>query len=106
MPRGRQFSPIEEDLIIDNIDLTIAELEALFKEHGYDRSRKSINRKIEKLRSEGKVGYRDKTTIRRSHKQKNRKKPSETVIDEGFGKGFDGPGFGEGFSGGTFSDEE
>lgn len=73
MGRGRSFSIIEEQILLDNYDKTIVELEALLLENGYRRSRKSINRKLEKLRDEGKIGFRSTDTIRRSYRQRMRK---------------------------------
>ena len=70
--RGRAFSPLEDKLLRENFDKTIAELEELFLKHGYRRSRKSINRKLEKLREEGTIGFRSKDTVKRSYRQRNR----------------------------------
>ena len=50
MGRGRSFSLLEEKLLQENFDKTIAELEAMLLQHGYRRTRKSINRKLEKMR--------------------------------------------------------
>lgn len=84
MGRGRSFSPIEEELLIKNYDKTISELEELLLENGYKRSRKSINRKLEKLREDGIVGLRSKDTIRRSYRQRNRQNKTEpTKIEDG-----------------------
>lgn len=83
MGRGRAFSPLEEQIIRENYDKTIAELEELLAQHGYARSRKSINRKLEKLREEGEIGFRSKDTIRRSYKQRNRRnKAGPTRLDD------------------------
>ncbi len=97
MGRGREFSPAENQLLLDNYDLTIVELEALLAKHGYTRSRKSINRKLEKMREEKTIGLRSKDTVRRAYKQRN-KKPE--VAD---GPSFDGgSSFEGGFSGGKW----
>lgn len=80
--RGRSFSLIEEKLLQDNYDKTIAELEGLLLQHGYRRSRKSINRKLEKMRDEGDIGFRSKDTVRRSYRQRTRQKKVEpTELD-------------------------
>ncbi len=98
MGRGREFSPAENQLLLDNYDLTIVELEALLSKHGYNRSRKSINRKLEKMREENTIGLRSKDTVKRAYKQRN-KKPEMTE-----GPSFEsGPSFSGGFSGGKFS---
>lgn len=91
MGRGRAFSPIEEEILRDNFDKTIAELEELLLKHGYPRSRKSINRKLEKMRDEGSVGFRSKDTIKRSYRQRMRrsKRLEPTQIDEAAGDGWD-----------------
>lgn len=104
MGRGRSFSEVEIELLKDNYDKTIAELEEILLKNGYKRSRKSINRKIEKLREDGEIGLRSKDTIRRSYRQRNRNPSAPSNIDEpsfgsGFGEGFSkGDGFGSGFS--------
>lgn len=77
MGRGRSFSLLEEKLLQENFDKTIAELEAMLLQHGYRRTRKSINRKLEKMRDEGDIGFRSKDTIRRSYKQRTRQKKAE-----------------------------
>jgi hypothetical protein len=83
MGRGRAFSPIEEGLLKQNYDKTIAELEEILAKHGYIRSRKSINRKLEKLRENGDVGFRSRDTIKRSYRQRTRRnkklQPTEIV---------------------------
>jgi hypothetical protein len=82
MGRGRGFSLFEEELLLDNYDLTTAELELLFKRHGYNRSRKSISRKLEKLRESGQIGLRSKDTVRRSYRQRSRiSKASPSRLD-------------------------
>jgi len=92
--RGRAFSPLEEQIVRENYDKTIAELEELLAKHGYERSRKSINRKLEKLREEGAIGFRSKDTIRRSYRQRNRRgKGAPTKLDGG---GWDDTGSGLG----------
>jgi hypothetical protein len=84
MGRGRTFSPIEVDILKENYDKTIAELEEILAKAGYIRSRKSINRKLEKLRDSGLVGFRSKDTIKRSYRQRNRrnKRLEPTKIEE------------------------
>jgi hypothetical protein len=77
MGRGRAFSPLEEQLLREHYDKTIAELEEMLLQHDYRRSRKSINRKLEKMRDEGGIGFRSKDTIRRSYKQRTRRKKLE-----------------------------
>jgi hypothetical protein len=87
MGRGRAFSPIEEELLRDNYDKTIAELEELLLAQGYRRSRKSINRKLEKMRESGDIGFRSKDTIKRSYRQRTRrsKKLEPTKLAEANG---------------------
>lgn len=57
----------ELQFLIDNYEtMTTDELcEAL------GRNRKSVNRKIEKLREEGKIGHRSRETIRRAYNQRS-----------------------------------
>ncbi len=81
--RGRGFSPGENQIILDNYDKTIVELEQLLAKSGYNRSRKSINRKLEKMREDGEVGFRSEATIRRAYKQRG--KSSETDDSPSFG---------------------
>lgn len=89
MARGRSFSPIEEQLIRENYDKTIAELEEILLDNGYKRSRKSINRKLEKLRDEGVVGFRSRETIRRSYRQRTRRPHNvePTKLEDSFDTG-------------------
>ena len=90
MGRGRSFSPMEEKLLRENYqDMTIAELEELLLKHGYSRSRKSINRKLEKMRETGDIGLRSKDTIKRSYRQRTRrsKRLEPTKLDDGFDTG-------------------
>lgn len=55
MPRtGPSWTYTETDLLLENIDMPVADLCALFP----GRTQKSIERKIEKLRKVGKVGYK------------------------------------------------
>lgn len=84
MGRGRSFSPIEEDILKQNYDKTIAELEEILLKHGYVRSRKSINRKLEKMRESGEIGLRSRDTIKRSYRQRTRrnKKLQPTSLEE------------------------
>lgn len=90
MGRGRAFSAVEEELLRENFDKTIAELEELLAKHGYNRSRKSINRKLEKMREEGEIGFRSKDTIRRSYRQRNRRNKAEpTRLDDSGWDDFD-----------------
>lgn len=91
MGRGRAFSPIEEAILRENYDRTIAELEKLLSESGYARSRKSINRKLEKMRDEGQIGFRSKDTVKRSYRQRNRrnKVPDAAPVEDPFDPGLD-----------------
>ena len=93
MARGRIFSLVEEKLLQDNYDKTIAELEAILLAEGYVRSRKSINRKLEKMRDEGDIGFRSKDTIRRSYKQRTRQKKEDKVTEESPWGGSSSDGF-------------
>lgn len=97
--RGREFSLAEEELLLAHYErMTIWELVALFRKHGYNRSKKSIARKLEKLREAGEAGYRDEKTVRRAYKtQQGRAKKAilDPTPEEGFGGGSfdDSPGF-------------
>jgi len=82
MARGRIFSLIEEKLLQDNYDKTIAELESILLKQGYTRSRKSINRKLEKMRDDGDIGFRSKETVRRSYKQRKRQEKEVTMANK------------------------
>ena len=86
MGRGMGFGPAETQLLLDNHDMTIAELEQLLAKHGYNRSRKSINRKLEKMREENIIGLRSKDTVKRAYKQRNKKK-APTEVESGFSSG-------------------
>ena len=96
MGRGREFSPAETQLLLDNYDKTIAEIEQVLLKHEYVRSRKSINRKLEKMREDGEVGLRSKDTVKRAYKQ--RKKLPETSDSPSFsgGSSFGDSSFGGG----------
>lgn len=87
MGRGRSFSPIEEEILKENYDKTIAELEELLFVQGYTRSRKSINRKLEKMRENEDIGFRSRDTIKRSYRQRTRrsKKLGPTKLVNGWG---------------------
>jgi hypothetical protein len=89
MGRGRSFSLLEEKLLQENYDKTIAELEEMLLQHGYRRTRKSINRKLEKMRDDGDIGFRSKDTIKRSYRQRTRQKKTEpTDRNDTSGSGF------------------
>ena len=99
MGRGLSFSPAEIELLRENFDRTIAELEELLAKHGYVRSRKSINRKLEKMREDGAVGFRSRDTIKRSYRQRTRRnkrleptklEENQASFDEGGGSFDDG----------------
>lgn len=96
------FTPREDEIIKSNYDKTIFEIEALLLREGYRRSRKSINRKIEKLREANAVGHKSKETLSRSYRMRGKKaKVAEESSFDDFATG--GPGFdnGEGsFKGG------
>lgn len=93
--RGASFSPVEIDLLVENFDKTIVEIEKIFKEQGYNRSRKSLNRKLEKLREDGDIGKRSSETVRRAYRQRTREEGPTEVEDTGFGEGFGSGGFGD-----------
>src|SRR6188508_3755159 len=98
MPRRRTFSIIEEELILENYDKTVEELAVLLEKKGYRRSRKSINRKIEKMREEGLLGLRSEDTVQRAYKQrKNRKdeKSDGPSLRRGDGPSFPGSSWGD-----------
>lgn len=73
MGRGMTFSPIEDEYLRNNFDKTSAELEEGIFKMGYRRSRKSINRRLEKMREAGEVGLRSKDTVQRSYRQRTRR---------------------------------
>ena len=63
----------EEVFLIENYQtMTTKELVTAL-----ERSEKSINRKIEKFRDEGKIGHRSKETVRRAYNQRTRKTKAE-----------------------------
>ncbi len=67
MGRGKVWLREEEEILIENVErCTIKELMNLLP----SRSQKAINRKIEKLRDEGTVGYRRSDSRRRSFYQR------------------------------------
>lgn len=66
MPKIR-WTRAEIQTLIDNYsNKTTQELEELFPRH----TRKSIERQIEKLRKEGKIGYRNRRTRKRAYRQR------------------------------------
>jgi len=66
--KRRQWSSAEEKVLLENYNkCTIKELEAMFPE----RSRESINNKIKRLKSAGKIADgKSDDTIKRSYKQR------------------------------------
>ncbi|MCK5017729.1 MAG: hypothetical protein KAS32_11760 [Candidatus Peribacteraceae bacterium] len=65
----------EEELLVKNYaTMTTEELHNALP----NRSKKSINRKLEKLREEGKIGHRDKTTVKRAYYQRGRGNSDES----------------------------
>lgn len=63
MPKGPAWTFSEIEIIIENAEkISVSELKKLLP----DRSVKSIERKIEKLRVEGKIGYRSKLALKTS----------------------------------------
>jgi len=83
MPR-KAWKRHEIQILIENYEYkTTDELMGLLP----GRNRKSINRKIEKLRKEGKIGHRAKTTITRAYRQRKRNKKKSKVtlyLDDGY----------------------
>jgi hypothetical protein len=69
--------------------MTIVELEQLLAKHGYTRSRKSINRKLEKLREDNMIGLRSKDTVKRAYKQRGKKSTTSDAPAFDSGGGFD-----------------
>lgn len=67
MPR-KAWRRSEKRFIIENYAETTTE--ELCKHLGRDR--KSVNRMIERLRDEGKIGYRDQNTVDRAYRQRKR----------------------------------
>lgn len=67
MGRGKVWLREEEEILVENVErCTIRELMRLLP----SRSQKAINRKIEKFRDEGLVGYRRSDSRRRSFYQR------------------------------------
>ena len=68
MPRRRGWSHTETRVLIDNyIKCTIKELEMLFPE----RSRESINNKIKRLKSQGRIAEgKTEDTVQRAYEQR------------------------------------
>lgn len=75
MPKGRFFSYSEDTLLLENQDKTVYELQQLFIKNDFIRSAKSISRRIEKLREEGRIGLKNADTIKRAYKQRGKKRP-------------------------------
>lgn len=67
MPR-KVWKYSEVKLLIENYNKTTEELTKLLP----SRNKKSINRKLENLREEGKVGHRSTDTIKRAYLQRKR----------------------------------
>lgn len=68
MPR-HGWTRSEEQFLIDNYEsMTTEELAAALDR----RTKKSINRKIEKLRLEGRIGHRSRETVKRAYYQRTR----------------------------------
>jgi len=74
MPRINWKRSEEEFLINNYATMTTEELHNAFP----TRSKKSINRKLEKLRDEGKIGHRSKDTIKRAYYQRGRGNSGDT----------------------------
>ena len=67
--RRRGWKRSEEEFLIENYEkMTTEELSQSLS----DRTKKSINRKLEKLRDEGRIGHRTDDTIRRAYYQRSR----------------------------------
>ena len=81
--RRRGWSYTEEKVLIENYNkCTIKELEMMFPE----RSRESINNKIKRLKSAGKIAEgKDDDTVARAYEQRG-KKPFMTINDVHFNK--------------------
>jgi len=70
----------EEEFLIENYEsMTTEELCLALP----NRNKKSINRKIEKLREEGKVGLRNRETVKRAYYQRTRSTTSKEAGTEG-----------------------
>ena len=66
----------EEEFLIENYEsMTTEELCLALP----NRNKKSINRKIEKLREEGKVGLRNRETVKRAYYQRTRSTTSNSA---------------------------
>ena len=74
MPRINWKRSEEEFLIESFATMTTEELHKALP----SRSKKSINRKLEKLRDEGKIGHRNKDTVTRAYYQRGRGNSGET----------------------------
>jgi len=74
----------EIEFIIDNYEtMTTEELH----KHLPNRSKKSINRKIEVLRDEGKIGHRNREAVQRAYYQRGRGKNRDTETNKPRKKG-------------------
>ncbi len=80
MGRGVAFTLTEDDFLIINADSkTAQELSDLHDQSRGDslwpgRSKKSLARRIERLREEGKLGLRDEETRRKAYYSRHNKK--------------------------------
>lgn len=108
--RGRDFSFLEEELVIKYQDkMPLSQLVDLFRKHGYNRSPKSIARKIEKLREKGEVGVKDQEARKNSYKFRSKRKkakPLDELPEEGFPKSDWGEGFSKTDWGSGFDDDK
>ncbi len=109
MARGIEFSPVEIDLLLENYDRPLKELVALFKKKNYNRSAKSISRKIEKMRQKGEIGLRSDEAVKRAYQLRGKKPVAEAqpTLRGGDG-GFGGPSFssGDGWDKSSWDDED
>ena len=64
----------EIEFLVENYETMTTE--ELCRELG-GRSKKSINRKLEKLRDEGRIGHRNRETIKRAYYQRGRQTGKE-----------------------------
>jgi len=108
MARGIEFSPVEVDLLLANYDMPLKQLVALFKKHKYNRSAKSISRKIEKMRFKGEIGLRSGETVKLAYKLRGKKSNvEESPTLRGGGDSFGGPSFsGSGWDQSNWDDDE
>lgn len=65
--RRHPWTLTETKLLIEHFDKPPKELEGMFPKHSIN----SINRKINRLRKQGKIGYKSSETIKQAYRQRH-----------------------------------